>query len=401
MVAMTTGFRSEVTDMRRAVKKPLPGLTLLPLFLISTVMAQERTVFEGLPAIVLSNGTLTLSVLPEGGAMASVTLADDNEKINPLWNPYWIAREAKLERPTNYYRGHFVCVDGFGPASSEERSAGLTMHGEAYTRAWELKAFTTQRGSTSATFAVSLPLVHETLTRTYRMVEGEHIVWVESELESLLGFDRPVFWGEHATLSAPFLEPGKVAVDLPVVKARTKAYQAPAATRRLQSYVDFTWPLAPTVDGRTFDARTAPMQPGTTEHVTSLLDPARTTAFVTALHAERRLLIGWVFRRDDFPWVQTWLSYPGPNRMARGLEFATQPYDLPRAEVLRQGPLFETPVFRILPAKSKISANFLMFYTSVPDGFQKVDDVQLRDGRLVIEDRGNRKTIALAASRTL
>jgi hypothetical protein len=385
-----------------AVPRFLARVAPLPLVLLSTLAAQERTVFEGLPAIVLSNGTLTLSVVPEGGAMASVTLADDQAKINPLWNPYWIAREAKLDRPTNYYRGHFVCVDGFGPASSEERDAGLTMHGEAYTRPWELKSFTTGSGSTSATFAVSLPLVHETFTRTYRMVDGENIVWVESELESLLGFDRPVFWGEHATLSAPFLEPGKVAVDLPVVKGRTKAYPVQAAaTRRLQSYADFTWPLAPTVDGGTFDARTAPMQPGTTDHFTSLIDPGRTTAFVTALHAERRLLIGWVFKRADFPWVQTWLSHPGPNRMARGLEFATQPYDLPRAEVLRQGPLFDTPVFRILPAKSTITANFLMFYTPIPDGFLKVDDVQLRDGRLVIEDRGNRKTITLTASRTL
>ena len=50
--------------------------------------------------------------------------------------------------------------------------------------------------------------------------------------------------------------------------------------------------------------------------------------------------------------MQTWLSNPGPNRMTRGLEFATQPYDLPRAEVLRNGPLFDSPVFRILPAKS-------------------------------------------------
>jgi hypothetical protein len=377
-------------------------LLLLSILAVSTVVAQERIVFEGLPAIVLANDKLTLSVVPEGGAMASLTLAADKQQLNPLWNPYRIAREANLTRPTNFYRGHFVCVDGFGPASPEERAASLTMHGEAYTLPWQLKDFQKQGGTTSATFAVSLPLVHEHLTRTYRIVDGENIVWVESELESLLSFDRPVFWGEHATVSAPFLEPGKVAVDMPVVKAKTKAYQTQAGPpRQLQSYVDFKWPVAPTVDGQTFDVRTAPMKPGTTEHVTSLMDPARKIAFVTALHTERRLMIGWVFRRDEFPWVQTWLSYPGPNRMARGLEFATQPYDLPRADVLRQGPLFDTPVFRILPARSKATANFLMFYANVPDGFEKVDDVQLTGGRLVIEDRANRKTITLAASRSL
>jgi hypothetical protein len=87
--------------------------------------------------------------------------------------------------------------------------------------------------------------------------------------------------------------------------------------------------------------------------------------------------------------------------MTRGLEFATQPFDLTRAEVLKNGPLFDSPVFRILPAKSKLSSSFLMFYAAVPDGFRRVDDVQLAGGKLVIEDRGNKKTITLAASRQL
>jgi hypothetical protein len=69
--------------------------------------------------------------------------------------------------------------------------------------------------------------------------------------------------------------------------------------------------------------------------------------------------------------------------------------------VLKQGPLFDSPVLRILPAKSTITSSFLMFYTPVPDGFLKVDDVQLAGGKLIIEDRANKKTISLAASRTL
>ena len=143
------------------------------------------------------------------------------------------------------------------------------------------------------------------------------------------------------------------------------------------------------------------MAPGSTDHATSLLDPARKLTFVTALHLDKRLLVGWVFRTGDFPWVQTWLSYPGPDRMVRGLEFSTQPFDLPRADVLKAGPLFDAPVFRVLPAKSTITANFLMFYTRVPEGFRKVDDVQLEGGRLTIDDRGAARRITLAASRSL
>ena len=326
-----------------------------------------------------------------------------SDTINPLWDPIRLAREAGLARPTNLYRGHFVCVDGFGPNSPEERAAGLPMHGEAQTLTWALDSFRKENATTSAAFSVTLPLVQEVLHRTYRVVDGENVVWVDSELQSLLGFDRPVFWGEHATVGAPFLEPGKVVVDMPVEKAQTKGYQMQggATTRRLPPLVDFVWPMAPTRDGGTLDIRSAPLTPGELEHTTSLLDTTRRLVFVTALNVEKNLVIGWVFRRQEYPWVQTWLSYPAENRMVRGLEFATQPYDLPRSEVLTSGPLFGQPVFRILPAKSKISSSFLMFYTRVPNGFKKVDDVRLDAGTLTIEDRGSRQTVRLAASRNL
>jgi hypothetical protein len=359
-----------------------------------------KATWEERPALLLANDKIELTVLPEGGAMAQILLKEDKERLNPLWNPYWIARQAGLNAPANLYRGHFVCVDGFGPVSPQERAAGLPMHGEAHTLLWEMKAYGKAQGTTSASFSVSLPQVQEVFSRAFHVVDGENIVWVESTLTNALAFDRPVFWGEHATISAPFLEPGKVAVDMPVAKAKTKAYQ-PAPTRQLQSYADFTWPMAPTLDGKLFDVRTAPMRPNTTDHTTALLDASRRLVFVTALHLDKKLMIGWVFRREEYPWVQTWLSYPGPSRMTRGLEFATQPFDLTRAEVLSSGPLFDSPVFRIVPAKSSIQSSFLMFYTSVPDGFRKVDDVRLEGGKLIVEDKAAGRTIALRASRTL
>jgi hypothetical protein len=378
------------------------GILPLCLFLTIAVAAQEKAVFENQPALRLSNDKLELTVLPEGGAMVQIALVGATEPVNPLWNPIRLAREAGLKPPTDFYRGHFVAVDGFGPASAEERAAGYPMHGEAHLLKWNLS--TQKQGDTaSATFSVKLPLAQEILTRTYRVVNGENVVWVDSELENLLSFDRPVFWGEHATIGAPFLEPGKVVVDMPVQKAKTKAYQMQGgvANRQLRSFVDFNWPMAPTRDGQLFDLRSAPLNPGSLEHSTSLLDASRRLVFVTALHLEKNLLIGWVFRREEFPWVQTWLSYPAANRMVRGMEFATQPFDLPRADVLKAGPLFDTPVFRVLPARSKLASSFLMFYTKVPEGFQKVDDVRLEGGTLTIEDRTAAKRIRLAASRSL
>ena len=134
------------------------------------------------------------------------------------------------------------------------------------------------------------------------------------------------------------------------------------------------------------------------DHFTCLLDPARTLVFVTALNTDKRLLIGYVFRREEYPWLQSWESYPTGKRMARGIEFSTQPFDVPRREVIQTNSMFDAPVYRWLPAKGKIGSRFLLFYARTPEGMRKIDDVRVESGRIVIEDRRPRKQVTLNAS---
>ena len=51
------------------------------------------------------------------------------------------------------------------------------------------------------------------------------------EVENLLAIDRPISWAEHATIGPPFLEPGKVIVDMPADRCRVRA-EKPGPVRR-------------------------------------------------------------------------------------------------------------------------------------------------------------------------
>ena len=62
------------------------------------------------------------------------------------------------------------------------------------------------------------------------------------------------------------------------------------------------------------------------------------------------------------------------------------------------GTMFNRPTFQWLPAKSAIQKRFLFFYTRVPEGLTKIDDVRLENRQIAIEDRAARKRIVLAAS---
>jgi hypothetical protein len=92
------------------------------------------------------------------------------------------------------------------------------------------------------------------------------------------------------------------------------------------------------------------------------------------------------------------MSYTPNGWSGRGIEFATQPFDLPRRQMEELNKMFDTPVYRWLPAKSKISTRFLMFWVKSPEGMTHVDDVRLENGRIVVEDRAAGKTLAMAAS---
>jgi len=71
---------------------------------------------------------------------------------------------------------------------------------------------------------------------------------------------------------------------------------------------------------------------------------------------------------------------------------------VPRREVVQLNSKFGAPVFRWLPAKTKIESRFLMFYAHTPEGFAKVDDVRFENGKITIEDRKAHQQVTLTAS---
>ena len=375
------------------------ALSLLASPLLAEVEASHT--YRGRGAVRLANESIELVLLKGGGSLVSVTLADDPERVNPMWDSLRADREqGRPERLTGGI-GHFVCVDGFGQPSDAERAAGVEGHGEAHRLEWSTEFAGLERGELVLRQVVALPRVREELRREIRLRPGESVVYVKSRLTSLLDFDRPVNWAEHATIGSPFLERGVTVVDMSANRAMTRPReeaQRNGLRHRLVSGQEFAWPLAPARSGGPLDLRAAPVESHSLDHTGHRMDPEADWAFVTALHPRKRLLLGYLFRPREFPWLQTWEFYPREGVLARGLEFGTQAFDLPRREVVTAGRLFGQLLYRWLPARETIEGGYVMFWTRTPEGFQGVDSVQWRDGKLTIEDRRSEQKLVLAAS---
>jgi len=341
-------------------------------------LAQEAT---RPPALVLANDRLELTIQGTGGTFSKLLLRD-GEPISPL---------ASI--------GHFLALDGFGAPSQQEAAAGMPFHGEASKQVVKVIGSQDSGPVRSIRFQLALPLAQETLTRTIEMVQGENVVSVTSDLESGMAVDRPVSWAEHATIGPPFLEKGQTVVDMPALRCRVRPFKPGPISGRLVYERDFVWPLAPTKDNGQADLRAVPAE-NYLDLASCQMDPKRKLAFVTALHLSKRLLFGYVFRQQDYPWLMSWMNYTGDNRAARGMEFSTQPFDISHQETVAMSPLFDTPTFRWLPARSKLQTRFLFFYVRVPEGFTRIDDVMLEGGKLTIVDRSGTRLV-LPATRGL
>ncbi len=332
--------------------------------------------FHGKPAVTISNDVIEITILRQGASLASVVLRSDPAKLNPLWTP--------AQRPNGGF-GHFICVDGFGGMSPEESKAGLQGHGEALRTEFDVIGPVTADGVTTVTLSAVLPLVQERFTRAYKLRPGEPVVYVLSRLESLVAFDRPIAWAEHATIGSPFLERGVTAVDQSGSQSRTRPYQpAQKGRRTLASGQDFTWPLAPLSAGGTFDLRTAPQFGASLDHSTTRQETSKPQAWVTAVNPKLGKLIGWIWRPSDFPWLQNWQNYPESGVLARGFEFSTQPWDVPRREAVALNPMMGNSTFRWLPAKSAVETSFALFYTEAPASLTRVTSVEPAGGRITV-----------------
>jgi hypothetical protein len=95
------------------------------------------------------------------------------------------------------------------------------------------------------------------------------------------------------------------------------------------------------------------------------MDPSREHAFFLAFSPDVRLAFGYVWRREDFPWMGIWeenFSRMQPpwngETLTRGMEFGVSPFAESRREMIDRGRVFGIPTYRWIPAASRVSVEY-------------------------------------------
>ena len=325
--------------------------------------------FHGRRAAQLENDSLRITVLEEGGHIAEVF--DKRAQISPLWIPHWTSLEpsafnedaaaifgngsdAKLLAGI---MGHNLCLDLFGGPSPEEEAAGLTAHGEASLKRYEISGSDSQ-----LRMDLPMPIAQLKLTRTIQLL-GEHIRILES-VENLSSTDRPMAWTQHVTLSPPFLDPATTQFRASLTRSIVSDTD-PGLDQYLIPGSEFDWPFAPHRDGSVADLQrmhqTAPAS-GYTAH---LVDAAKEHANFTAYSPMHKLAFGYRWKSADFPWLGIWeencsrqASPWDGNTITRGIEFGVSPFPESRRAMLERNRLLDTPTYRWIPARGTLEVEY-------------------------------------------
>ncbi|MES1257419.1 MAG: hypothetical protein ABUS51_03280 [Acidobacteriota bacterium] len=314
----------------------------------------HQTLFHGRRAFRIENGQIRVTILAEGGHIAEIL--EKSTGVNPLWLPPWPSIEVSAwsaEKCPLYgndseskllagIMGQNLCLDIFGPPSEAEARAGIVAHGEAGVAPYDFEAV-----PEGLRCRCILPASQLAFERTVTL-DGPR-ARIHETVENLAPLDRPIAWTQHVTLGPPFLERG-----------RTQFRASATRSRAIGETADFDWPYYGDRDLRIYPAEAS--SAGYTAH---LMDPGSPEAFFLAWSPTARVVTGYVWKREDFPWLGIWEENNSRahtpwlgHTQTRGMEFGVSPFPEPRRKMIERGTLFGAPAYRWIPARAKLTAEY-------------------------------------------
>jgi hypothetical protein len=352
---------------------------------------QGRTIWT------LDNECVTLGMMAGGGHLCTL-LHKDVPGLNPLWQPHWrqiepwqyTARHAAQfgnSRLLAGIAGHNPCLAGFGVPSDEEQRAGLDCHYEAPVARWHLLSQHVGPQVASFSALAVLPIAQMCLARTVTTRRGSNVLHVKETLANLARHDSPFTMCQHVSLGAPFLEKGVTVFDMPATKGHTYPWPF-GRVPRLKRDTAFTWPKAPGVKGVVDLRMIAKSQRVSSDFSTQLMDPRREYAWFSAVNPRRGLLLAYVWRRADYPWVGNWeenfyrtqLPWAG-KELVRGMEFANTPFPTNLRTAVDMGTFHGERTYRWLSARGTLTFEYWIVLQPVTAACRGVRAISMAGAR--------------------
>jgi hypothetical protein len=349
---------------------------LLTICIAAMIMAAlpcwPETGLEGRKQIVLDGNIASVCVDIAGGSIVDFHLVKWG--LNPLT---WNYPEKGDLKPR--MMGHFVCFDRWGQPSDQELKNGMPFHGEATHVEWKVLSQPEKTGGTiSAEMFCELPIGGMTLKRTMSLSENAPVLTVREEITNINKLGRVYNIVQHVSIAPPFLDES-VIVDCNA----SKGYMQESRWPNPEEPVIY-WP-AIAYKGRLVDLRclAGDHNPDVTSFVFA---DSLEYGWVTASNPEKGLMIGYVWKLTDYPWLNIWRNTVDGKPVARGLEFGTTGLHRPFGDMLAKGKMFNRPIYEYLDAGETIVKSYRAFISQIPADYKGVEKIVYENDTIIIQE---------------
>ena len=341
------------------------------LFVATLASCSAQTVIEIRPSVVLEGKAARVAVDLGGGSIVQFQFS--GQTLNPLT---WTSGETAPAHPM----GHFLCLDRWGPPSEAESKNGMPFHGEASHVDWKVvRAPLHSGGEILAELAATLPMAGFEVTRQMRLSEGAALLRVRESVTNINKLGRIYNMVQHPSIAPPFLDETTL-VDANARQGFMQSSPLPNPERP-----PIPWPHA-LKDGRTVNLR----------HLTNDAAPDVASftvdgeyGWVTASTAAKGLLIGYIWKTSDYPWLNIWRNVINGKPAARGLEFGTTGLHQPVGVLVAKGRISGRSIYAYIDAGQIVTRSYAAFLFKIPSDYRGVDRITYDSGRLTLHERAS------------
>ena len=257
--------------------------------------------------IFLSNKSAKLAVATQGGAFVDFHFV--NQNINPLnWRlkQSWVPKNNQSGAP---FRGQFLCLGRWGSPTDGEIAAGIPHNGEQNRDYWEIEE--QKDGFVKMSFKGELDGFYT--NRSIKLDEKSAAFLVEENVKNINSIGRINNVVQHVTLGPPFLT-RDVIVNSNSWKGFNQEDNYPLEDSA------FTWP-----EGRNKDLMMDATSTDTDEGycVSYLVQPESEYGWISAFNPKQGLVIGYLWERKEYPWINIWNHVEEGIPLSKGIEFGT------------------------------------------------------------------------------
>lgn len=329
----------------------IAGLTGMP----NGFASQHEVSAEGSSGqiVSLSNAAIRVEIEQRGGQIVDVRLAGSD--INPLSWRKTPETMPKTAHGNALFKGHFLCMGRTGNPTQGELSAGVPMRGEQTGRIWDI----TKQTSQCIEMECAAPLDGLIVKRRVEMDGTSAVLRVTERFENTGSLGRLNNILQHATVGPPFLSKATL------INSNAKQGFNHKFSNADSHGLEYAFPIA-LVDkeGKTTDLRLSsdPIS-YLSKHIFQSGDPY---GWITAYDPVSGLVIGYLWKTGDYPWINIWQQVQDGIPVAKGLEFGTAGMSGTYEELIEPDAWFhEVPSWEFIDAGERVEKNYLMFLFNI------------------------------------